>query len=221
VVTSLIALVGGVSALRPAHTRAVGAVVAVLAIAGVLRPIAWEASAFANVRGSPGLLDVGAWTAAGAVVAQGAALLFAAAWLATRSLWRGRVLANAAVIASFALTYLAVRGGGGGPESEVLAALRNALAQTASAALPLPYGFATIAAFLMPASVLLAVVALVQRPQPATLLVPLALALVSNGTFDVPLQALAAVAATAWLMLGMTDDRALWSSIARGRRASP
>src|SRR5262249_53743542 len=58
VVTSVIALVAGITAARGSHTRAVGAVLALLAACGLLRPIAWELSAFAGEHASATLWKV-------------------------------------------------------------------------------------------------------------------------------------------------------------------
>jgi hypothetical protein len=45
----------------------------------------------------------------------------------------------------------------------------------------------------------------------------LALALVSRGSFDAPLRALASVAAAAWIALTMADDRAMWKGLSIAR----
>jgi hypothetical protein len=210
IITSLIVLVAGVVASRASHTRAVAAILALLATAGLLRPFAWEASMIGGERASPSMFQFGVVLAAVAVIVQALATLLAATWLATRSLWRGRVLANVAVVLAFVVTYLAARETAGAPSS-LDSALQAALGRTMG--VQLPYGISSVAAFLMPASLLLAAVALLQRAQPVAVVAALCFALLSGGSFDVPLQALAIVVAAEWLMLSTADDRSMWSSL--------
>lgn len=210
VVTSLLALLAGAASLRMAHTRAVGGVLALLAVAGFFRPVGWVMVVFAGERANMSLYDVGRTLGAVSVVVQVMALLLASIWLSSRSLLRGRILANLALVTAFALTWLAARENEGAP-LPLVAMLRSSLVQAASTT-PIP-GIATVAAFLVPASLLLAAVALVQKIVPKAILVALSLALVSAGSLDVPLQALAATAASQWLLLAMADKRAMWASL--------
>jgi hypothetical protein len=213
-VASVIAIVAAVATVRVAHTRAVGAVLGLLALSGVLRPVAWELTALAGERASLGLYHSGRGLATFAIAVQALAALLAAAWLGTRSRTRGRLLANGAIVVAFAITFLAAHDAGDTP-SAIEAVLRGSLAQAAGA--PLPYGLASIAAFLVPATILLALVAVVQRAQPPAVLAALALALLSRGTFDVPLHALAVTAAAQWALLAMADERSMWTSMVRER----
>lgn len=213
-VASGIALVAGVATVRVAQTRVVGAMLLLVALSGLLRPIAWEVTALAGEQASLGLYHAGRALATFAVVVQVLSRLLAAAWLGTRSPWRGRLLANGAIIVAFAITFYALRETVD-PPSEIAAVLRGSLAQTSG--LPLPYGLASISAFLVPATVLLAIVAVVQRAQPPAVLAALGLALLSHGSFDVPLHALAVTAAAQWAMLAMVDERSMWAAMVRGR----
>jgi hypothetical protein len=213
-VASIIAIVAAAATIRVAQTRAVGVVLGMFALSGVLRPIGWEVTAIAGERASLGLYYTGRGLATSAVVVQALAALLAAAWLGTRSRWRGRFLANAAIVIAFAVTYFAAREGGDTP-SAVEAVLHGSLAQAAG--LALPYGLTSIAAFLVPATILLALVAVVQRAQPPAVLAALALTLLSHGAFDVPLHALAITAAAQWAMLAMVDDRSMWAAMVRER----
>jgi hypothetical protein len=214
VVASIIAVVAAIGTIRVAHTRIVGAVVGMLALSGLLRPLAWALTTLANERASLGLYNAGRGLTTVAVVVQALAALLAAAWLGTRSRLRGRLLANGAIVLAFAITYVAARDSGDTPSS-LEAVLRSSLSQAAS--LPLPYGLSSIAAFLVPATILLALVAVVQRAHPPAVLAALALALLSHGAFDVPLHALAVTAAAQWAMLAMIDERTMWSALVRGR----
>jgi hypothetical protein len=166
---------------------------------------------------SLGLYYAGRGLATFALIVQALAALLTAAWLGTRSRWRGRLLANGAIIVAFAITYLAARDSGS-PPSELEAVLRGSLSH--ASAVPVAFGLASIAAFLVPATILLALVALVQRAPPAAMLGALALALLSQGAFDVPLQALAITAAAEWAMLAMVDQRSMWSALVRERDRS-
>ena len=213
-VASLIAIVASVATVRVAHTRAVGAVLGLLALSGVLRPVAWEVTALAGERASIGLYHTGRGLATCAVAVQALAALLAAAWLGTRSRTRGRLLANGAIILAFAITYLAAHDAGDTP-STIEAVLRGSLSQAPGT--PLPYGLASIAAFLVPATILLALVAVVQRAQSPAVLAALGLALLSHGAFDVPLHALAVTAAAQWALLAMADERSMWTAMVRDR----
>jgi hypothetical protein len=179
-----------------------------------MRPFAWEAATVGGERASLSIFEFGVVLACVAVIVQGLATLLSATWLATRSMWRGRVLTNVAVILAFVVTYVAGREIDGAP-SPLEAGLRAAFGHTTG--VQLPSALAAVAAFLLPASMALAAVALVQKAQPPAVLAALALALLSAGSFDVPLQALAVVVGAEWLMLAMADDRGMWSSLVRSR----
>ena len=210
IVTSIIVLVAGVTALRAAHTRALGALLVLLAFAGALRPIAWELAGYAGERASIDLYHVARGLSTAAIAFQALATLLAAAWIGTRSRIRGRVLANAAIFLAFALTYFAA-GEVNAPTSTVRAVLNSSLTQAMG--VPAPYAISTIAAFLLPASLLLAAVTLLQRPQPAAILAATAFALLSLGQLDVPLHSLAITAAAHWALLAMADPRSMWSAL--------
>jgi hypothetical protein len=213
---SAIGLAASMSALRVAHTRAVGTVLGLMALSGVLRPVAWELTVLAGERASLGLYQGARGLATFAVGVQGFATLLAAAWLGTRSRTRGRLLANAAIVLACGLTFLAAHDGGDAPSS-LEAVLHGSLAQAAGS--PSPYGLASISAFLVPATILLALVSVVQRTQAPAVRAALALTLLSQGSFDVPLQALAFTAAAQWALLAMADDRAMWTSLTATRAA--
>jgi hypothetical protein len=214
VVASILAIVASASTIRTAHTRIVGGVLGMFALAALLRPMSWQLTALASERASLGLYNAGKATATIAVVVQALAALLAAAWLGTRSRIRGRLLANGAIVVAFGLTYLAARDTGDTP-SALEAVLRGSLSQAAPSMLP--YGLTSIAAFLVPATVLLALVAVVQRAHAPAVLAALALALLSQGAFDVPLHALAVTAAAQWGMLAMADDRTMWTALTAAR----
>jgi hypothetical protein len=205
IVTSVMALIAGIAVLRVAETRAVGALLGLLALCGLLRVVAWEMSSVSLDRGSLSLYGVARGFATAAVGLQAIATLFAAAWIGTRSRWRGRIFANLAIVVAFGLTWYAAR------DSESPTTLEAVLRASlpAAAGFPTPYVLAAIGAFLVPASVLLAVAALLQnvKRSPA-LLAALALALLSHGAFDVPLHALLMTASAQWAMLAMSEGPA-------------
>ena len=217
VVASLLALIASVGTIRVAHTRILGGVLGMFALAALLRPISWQLSALASERTSLGLYEAGRALAAGSVIVQALATLLAAAWLGTRSRVRGRLLANGAIVLAFGITYLAAHDGVA-PPSSLEAVLRSSLSQAVGSVLP--FGLTSIAAFLVPATILLAIVAIVQRTHPPAVLAALGLALLSQGSFDVPLHALAITAAAQWAMLAMVDDRTMWSALVSQRAAN-
>jgi len=230
VITSLIALIAGGSALRVPETRALGGVVTLLALSGFLRVVAWETAAVSFDRASLPLHELARVFTTAAVCLQAFASLLAAAWIGTRSTsveprgrteaggrraitrWQGRILANLAIIVAFGLTWLAARRSES--PSAIEAILRTAL--SGASKLPPPFMLGSIAAFLLPASILLAGAALLVPSQPRPLVGALAFALLSQGAFDVPLQALLITASAQWAMLAMAD-RASWSTAAPSR----
>ncbi len=211
VTTSATVLVAGVVTLRAPATRALGAVLSLLAFCAIVRVVGWELAAVGAERPSPGMFSAGRGLATFAVALHAVGVLLAAAWLGTRSKIRGRLLANVAIVGAFVVTYLGARTTEGTPGA-VEAVLRTSLIEAAG--VPLPYALGSVAAFLVPASILLAVVALVQQGASRAVFASLALALVSHGAFDVPLHALAITAAAQWAMLAMADDRSAWSPAA-------
>lgn len=200
VVTSFVVLVSGLVVLRAHKMRAIGAVLALLSTAGLLRVIAYEMSAASYEHTSVGLHDGARVLATVSVTAEALGVLIAAAWIGTRSRWKGRILANAAILVAFAVTWLAARGGE--EPSSVESMLRTSL-PAAAAITPAPYILGSIAAFLVPASILLAGIVLALREESPLIVTPVALLLLSNGVFDVPLHALLATAGAEWAMLAL------------------
>ncbi len=209
-VASFVAIVASIAAIRTTHTRILGAVLGTLAFAGLSRPGVWILVFLASERANLAFYTAARNLAAVGVIAQTVGTLLTAVWLGTRSRTRGRLLANGAIAVSFVITYLAARDTGA-PPSPIEAVLRGSLSQAAG--MPLPYGLGSIQAFLIPATILLAMVAIVQRTSARTVLSALALALLSQGALDVPLQALAMVAAGVWTILAEADPRTMWSTL--------
>ncbi|MFO0734231.1 MAG: hypothetical protein U0270_00050 [Labilithrix sp.] len=203
VVTSLAVLVAGLVVLRTRRMRAIGAVLALFSTAGLLRVIAYEMSAASYEHLSVGLHNGAKVLATVSVTAQSVGILIAAAWIGTRSRWKGRVLANAAILVAFGLTWLAARGGDS--PSALESVLRTSLPAAASIT-PQPYFLGSIAAFLVPASILLSGVVLALVEESPLVVAPLALVLLSNGIFDVPLHAMLATAGAQWAMLVLTAE---------------
>jgi hypothetical protein len=202
---------------RRRATRAVGAVLVLLSVCSLLRIGGWETTAVAAEHGNVSLLRVGRGLATAAVALQAAAALVAAAWIGTRSKWRGRILANLAIFIAFVITWVAARNTDApGP---IEAVLRTSL--PAAAGMPPPFMLESIAAFLVPASILLGVAVLVQPGQSPAVVAALTLALLSHGAFDVPLHALLVTASAQWAMLAMSDDSSRWFVLLRRGAAAP
>jgi hypothetical protein len=208
VMTSVISLIAGLVVVRRPQTRLVGAVLTLLAICGLLRVVAWETSAVAFEQSSLSTHELARGFATAAVALQAVGALLAAAWISTRSRWRGRVLANVAILAAFGLTWIAARNTPS--PSTIEAVLRASL--PAAVGVPAPYLLEAIGAFLVPASILLAGATLLQPGQRPVILAAITLALLSHGAFDVPLQALLMTASAQWAILAMTDEGSKRSS---------
>ena len=212
---ALVAVVPGAwNAVRAPHTRAVGVVLFVFALAALVRLVAWELDSAGThpERPLPRFVAVRDFLSNTGIVLEGIGQLAAAAWLGTRGRVLGQGLAAAAIAGAFALTW-GVAQGIHAHAAPWQAVMHSALADVAS--IPAPLG--AIATFLVCASILLALVAAVQHAQVAAVVCALALALVSRGAFDAPLRALAAVAAAMWLTVAMGDDRAMWRSLMDSR----
>lgn len=203
VTTSASVLIAGIVAVRSAHTRAIGALLSMLAFCALVRVVGWELAAIGAERPNPSLFSAGRVLATLAVVIHGVSVLLAAAWLGTRMpKLQSRILANAAVVLGFVVTWFAFRTTEGTPSSAELV-LRTSL--TEATGMPLPYAIGSVGAFLVPASIFLAAVALVQRRESPAVIAAVALALLSHGAFDIPMHALLATAAAQWGMLAMVE----------------
>jgi hypothetical protein len=203
VTTSASVLVAGIVAVRGSHTRAIGALLSMLAFCALVRVVGWELAAIGAERPNPTLFSVGRVLATLAVVIHGVSVLLAAAWLGTRTpTLKSRILANAAVVCGFAVTWFAFRTGPGMPSSAELV-LRTSL--TEATGMPMPYAIGSVGAFLVPSSIFLAIVALFQRRESPAIIAAVALALLSHGAFDIPMHALLATAAAQWGMLAMVE----------------
>ncbi len=200
--TSAVTLLGAIVALQRAQTRAVAGMLGLLALSATLRGAAWEAASVAADHGSLRLYQVARSMTTAATALHVFVLLIASAWVVTRPGWRGRILANLSLVVATALTYVAARDTGSSP-SRLEAVLHNALA--GAGGVPAPYGLSSVAAFLVPASLLVGGAALVQRGQRPMVVASLVLALISHGFYDVPLQALSAITAVQWILLAMGD----------------
>jgi hypothetical protein len=215
VFASLIALVSGILVLRAAHTRMLGGMLCLYAVSSILRIAGWETSAFAADRGSLSVHEMARGLATASVALAAIAALLATAWVSTRSRWRGRLLANLAILTAFGLTWVAARTTESPSSFEAI--LRAVL--PAAAGIPAPYALGAIAAFLVPATILLAAAALVQPKQAPVLIAALAFALLSNGTLDIPLHALLITTSAQWALLAAADRRAVWTPLLRPESA--
>ncbi|WP_394846701.1 hypothetical protein LZC95_04445 [Pendulispora brunnea] len=210
IATSSLAISAALNSLRSAHTRAVGAVLGFFGVAALVRLFAWELAVVAGDHASANLYGWSRVAATGAVVFEGIAQLIAAAWLGTRTRLLGQIMSSVAVAAAFVVTWGAARGAQPGAEPWQ-AVLHTSLGEAVG--VPPSYGLGAIATFLVAASILFAVVAVLQRRQVVTITSALALALIGRGAYDAPLRALAAAAAAVWMMLAFSDDRAMWRTL--------
>lgn len=205
-VTGVVVLVSGVSIVRTSRLRALGAALCLFAFGGLFRSIAWKMSAIAFEQTSLSLHDFARVISTIAVTAQALGVLVAAAWIGTRgqtenAKWKGRILANSAIMIAFVVTWIAARTSE--DPTAIGAMLRESL-PAAAAITPPPYWLGSIAAFLVPASILLAGALLaLLRDEPVVLVAPLGLSLLATGVYDVPLNALLAIAGAQWALLAL------------------
>ncbi len=185
--SAIVLLAGTVSLARPS-TRALGGVLWLTALSALFRAGGWIGAVTSLDRASLGLHHAARISSTSSLIFYLLALLVAAGWIATRSAWRGRIFANAAIVGAFVLTWFAARSGDSPTAIEAM--LRAAFVRTISS--PSPYLVASVSAFVLPAGVLLAVAALVMR-RAGLVGSLLALLLLAGPGFDVPLHGLLAV----------------------------
>jgi hypothetical protein len=200
-------LVGAYCAARAPHTRALAGVLALVAFAAIARLGAWVLATRAGDAASLAMFAHSRDLATLSVLLEACAQLFAVMWLGTRGRWGGQLASSLALVGAYLLTRGVASGMHSGA-SPWQAMLHTALADAPG--VPPPYGLDALATFVVPASLLLALVAATLRNQIDAVVATMALTLVSRGSFDVPLCALCAVAAAAWAALAGTDERAMW-----------
>lgn len=195
---AIAALAGAYSSARAPHTRALAGILFALAFAAIARVGAWEIATAAGERASTRWFAVSRGFATAGVVFESLAQLFAAAWVGTRSRIVGQLGASAALGVALVLTWGVARGihPGAAPWQAVM---HTALADAPG--VPSTFQLDAVATFLVPASILLALVAAAQPHQDAIIVAAIALALVSRGSLDAPIRAMCAAAAAPWAAL--------------------
>jgi hypothetical protein len=209
IVAASVASTAAWRAMHGPHTRALAIAISVFTLAALVRIGAWELARVAGERGSGGLGSVSRVAVTLGVVIEAAAQAVVAAWIGSRGRV-GLVCSSVAAILAFAVTWGAASGAH--PDAPAWAsALHAALAE--SSALPAPYALSAAQSFLSASAIFLAAAALLLRAQPAAITSAFALALVSRGGFDVPLRAVAIVAAAMWAFCAAFDERLLWAAL--------
>jgi hypothetical protein len=139
----------------------------------------------------------------------------AVTWLFTRSKLWGQLGAAVALGAAI-VAAIGVRNGVHSGAALWEAVLSTALGDAAG--IPPPYFLEMVAIFLVPASLLLALVAAAQPKQVVAVVATVSLALISRGAFDAPLRALCALAAAQWAALACADEKAMWRTLIDDRK---
>lgn len=209
-------IAGAYVSARAPYTRAAGAILIVLAFAALARLGAWELAKSASERADVSVYSISRGLATAGVLLEGSAQLLVVLWLAARSKVWGQLGALLALVGAVWLTWGVAKGvhSGAAPWQSVL---HTALADAPG--IPPPFFWLDgIATFLVPSSLLLALVTASQPGQIAAIVAVLALALVSRGSFDAPLRALCAVAAAQWAALSSGDERAMWRALIEDRK---
>jgi hypothetical protein len=212
--TAITALVGAYCAARAPHTRALAGVLSLGAFAAIARLGAWILATRAGDVASPSMFGYGQDLATLAVLLEACAQLFAVMWLGTRGRWGGQLGSFLALAGAYVLTQGVARGMHSGA-SPWQAMLHTALADAPG--VPPPYGLQSLATFIVPASLLLALVAALLVEQVDAVVATMALTLIARGSFDVPLCALCVVAAAGWAALASVDERAMWRALLSDR----
>jgi len=215
IATSVAAISGAWASARAPHTRAAAGVLISFAFAALARLGAWKLAISASDQGSMQLYDVSRGLATAGVLFEGFGQTVAIAWLGTRSKLWGQLGALVAIAGALALTWGVARGVHSGA-SLWQAVLHTALADAPG--VPSPFLLEKVAVFLVPSSLLLALVSVAQPRQVSAVVAVMALALVSRGAFDAPLRAISAVTAAIWAALACVDERAMWRTLIEDRK---
>ncbi len=210
---TVVVLTSAAGSLRPPHTRAAAAALLFTGLANLARLVAWLLSQSAVDAADMGRYGFARGLATLATIAVIAALGLATVWIGTRGTSRGAAPTILALAVAAMLTYFALR------DAEAPLPLLAVVRRTLSAAegAPAPFGIGPLAVLAFPAAITLALAASVQKPHHAAGPL-LGLTLASFATFDVPIAALTALAATVWLPLLAQDPRLLWQSLILGKR---
>ena len=196
--------------MQGAHTRALAIAISSFTMAALVRVGAWELARVAGEHGSAQLGAVSRAVVTLGVFLEAAAQAVTVAWIGSRGKL-GLVLSSLAAILAFGVTWGAASGAHA--DAPVWASVLHAALADASP-LPAPYALSAAQSFLSASAIFLAAAALALRAQPAALTSAFALALVSRGAFDVPLRAVAIVAAALWAFCAASDERLLCAAIA-------
>lgn len=207
-------LAGAYASARAPHTRAVACVLFAFAVAAIARLGAWELATRAGDTANVPLFHWSERLATTGVLLEASGQVVAVMWLSTRGRTTGQLASFVALVGAAAVTWGVAHGTRSG------AAPWEAIAHTALAdapGMPPPYGLDALATFLVPASLLLALVAAAQPGQVVAVVAAMGLALVSRGALDAPLRALCVVVAAQWATLACVDERAMWQTLVADR----
>lgn len=224
---SILALIAAPCALRAPFARAPAAVLALVALGGVVRLAAVGLALHAGSPGASRYAVLARWVATAAFVCDTAAVAAAIAWIAARARRLGEPQAapglpwSPITLAILALALVATRQALLGQVEETRAIdllFWRAARRLMSGPEPLaPLGFRVFMAFLAP---LAAAASLsVRGPVPA-LGAALALALTAHGALEMPPCALMLIVAALGTALAAQDGRGLWAAIAGARTGS-
>ena len=202
-----VALVGGLVAMRAPHTRAGGLLLVLMACSALTRLVAWRIAVGASESVSG--YGVARGFATASVVFEGLAQAATVVWVGMRGRWVGQLATPLALAGAFVLVWGAGQGRGE-DAAQWQFALHGALAWVPP---PEPWGLGTLSVFFGVSAPLLGLATMLAVRKPAAVSSAIALALIGRGALDVPLRALATCAAATWMVLAMSDERAMWAAL--------
>lgn len=217
VVVAVSCLVAGAASLGAPHTRATGGLLLAFGVAAILRVFAWEIAVWSGDRANVTGYDFARGLVTGAVVVEGAAQSLSGTWLAIKGKPRGLFLAAGAIVAAFALAWVAHRSTG--QIGTAGAVLKSSIVDAQQP--PTPFGLAPVQAFLLPVGITLAIAASFSSKDARPIAAIVALAVGSRARYDVPICALMATAAGLCALLAAADDRLRWRFITKEASESP
>lgn len=209
--SGVLAMIAGSSGLRAPHTRAPSLLLMGMGAAAIMRLFAWELALGGSDR--PTMFTAGRVFATIVIALVGLSQMICAAWMSARGRGVGQVATVVALLCAFGLVWGAAKG------ASVDAPTWQAVLHTALKDQPSPqaFGVDSLPAFLTVSSMTLALATLLVRGQVAVITCTLSLGLLGRGSLDVPMCALATTAASLWLALAASDDRAMWKDLVVAR----
>lgn len=208
-VTCSAAMIAAIEGIRETRSRALGLVLAILALGAAARVTSAGLVAIPSLTQAARLAPLSTGLATASVVVHGVGLFVALSWIASRRRSTVSVGTFAALVVSMLVTWAASGVHAQAPTWVVFAArLQDHLVAMPMSALP-----RVVDGFVAVLGPVVAIVALTMRRQVATMVGALALVLTAGTMVDVPGHALIMVLGSLATVLAAHDDQGMWEAL--------